>query len=180
MVRVISSYPALRTRSLWTFGAPASTLATNRVPTHTPAAPYDSAAASPRPSAIPPAATTKTGWPVRGLLAPLQRSTTAGMRIEKGVSPVWPPPSPPCAHMMSTPERRGQFGGKYDEASGGCLPWASAFGTCLGWPTMLRERPSRKHQGSYERQGHRLHDYNSSRVELVDHLLGWDADCADE
>lgn len=53
------------------------------------------AAARPRPSAMPPAATTMTGSPVRGPLAPLQRSTTTGMRMENAVSPVWPPPSPP-------------------------------------------------------------------------------------
>lgn len=64
---------------------------------------YDSAAARPRPSAIPPAATTMTGSPVSGLLAFLHRSTQAGIRIENGVSPVCPPPSPPCAQMMSTP-----------------------------------------------------------------------------
>lgn len=64
---------------------------------------HESAAASPRPSAIPPAATTMTGSPVKGLLAFLQRSTVVGIRIENGVSPVWPPPSPPCAQMMSTP-----------------------------------------------------------------------------
>ncbi len=64
---------------------------------------YARAAAKPRPSATPPAATTMTGSPVRGLIASLQRSTTAGISIEKGVSPVWPPPSPPCAQMMSTP-----------------------------------------------------------------------------
>ena len=56
---------------------------------------YASAAAKPRPSAIPPAATTMTGSPVRGLLASLQRSTTLGIRMEKGMSPVCPPPSPP-------------------------------------------------------------------------------------
>ena len=61
-------------------------------------------AASPRPSAIPPAATTTMGSPVSGLFALLQRSTTAGMRMENGVSPVWPPPSPPCAQIISTPE----------------------------------------------------------------------------
>lgn len=64
---------------------------------------HDRAAASPRPSAMPPAATTRMGSPVSGLRLSLHRSTTAGMRMEKGVSPVWPPPSPPCAQMMSTP-----------------------------------------------------------------------------
>lgn len=126
-MRITSSYPALRTRSLCALGAPASTLATNRVPTHTPEAPYlrlkrvctfkslnymisqsevtyERAAARPRPSAIPPAATTRMGSPVSGLLAVLQRSTTAGIKIEKAVSPVWPPPSPPCAQIMSTPD----------------------------------------------------------------------------
>ncbi|KAG5716229.1 hypothetical protein E4T56_gene10821 [Termitomyces sp. T112] len=57
----------------------------------------------PRPSAMPPAATTTMGSPVRGLVLPLQASTTAGIRIEKAVSPVCPPPSPPWAQMLSTP-----------------------------------------------------------------------------
>jgi hypothetical protein len=49
---------------------------------------HDSAAANPRPSAIPPAATTTTGSPVSGLLACLHKSTVAGIKIEKAVSPV--------------------------------------------------------------------------------------------
>lgn len=70
---------------------------------------YERATARPRPSEIPPAATTIMGWPVKGLFASLQRSTTAGMRIENGISPVWPPPSPPCAQIISTPGRRNVY-----------------------------------------------------------------------
>lgn len=43
------------------------------------------------------------GFPVRGDLCPLTISTQAGMRIEVAMSPVCPPPSPPCAQMRSTP-----------------------------------------------------------------------------
>ena len=64
---------------------------------------YEREAARPLPSAMPPAATTITGCPVKGLFAFLHKSTQAGMRMENGVSPVCPPPSPPCAQMISTP-----------------------------------------------------------------------------
>ena len=64
---------------------------------------HDKEAARPRPSATAPAATTITCSPVRGLFLPLTISTVAGMRMENGVSPVCPPPSPPCAQIMSTP-----------------------------------------------------------------------------
>jgi hypothetical protein len=76
-----SSYPALRTASLCAFGAPASTLATKRVPTchlqvngahppgrasltQTPTAPHMRFAARPRPSYTAPAPTTRIGPPV--------------------------------------------------------------------------------------------------------------------
>jgi hypothetical protein len=52
-----------------------------RVPIHTPAAPRASAATSPRPSAMPPAATTS-----RGATA----STTAGISTRPATRPVWP------------------------------------------------------------------------------------------
>lgn len=81
---------------------------------------------------IPPAATTWTGWP-SPLFLPLQSSTTAGIKtavwISKsfdlrtnyllvGTSPVCPPPSPPCAHIKSTPRSR-------------------HFLTCFGCPIMF-------------------------------------------
>ena len=117
-VRIVSWYPAVTTASLCVSGASPSTDATNRVPTHTADAPSASAAARPRPSEMPPAATTSTGPPVSGERRPRHRSATAGMRMLVATSPVWPPPSPPCAQITSTPA-------------------ASAFATCFGDPIMF-------------------------------------------
>ena len=64
------------------------------MPIHTPSAPSISAAAIPRPSAIPPAAMTGIG---------ATASTTVGTRASVETSPVWPPASVPCAVMKSTP-----------------------------------------------------------------------------
>ena len=118
-VRIVSWYPAVTTASLCVSGASPSTDATKRVPTHTAEAPRASAIASPRPSKMPPAPTMWIGPPCKGLRASisLTRSQTFGMRTEVGISPVWPPPSPPCAQMMSTPA-------------------SIAFFTCLGAPIM--------------------------------------------
>jgi hypothetical protein len=58
-----------------------STAVMKRVPTQTPLAPSTRAAATPRPSAIPPAATSVTGFPVRGDLYCLQMSAQAGTKI---------------------------------------------------------------------------------------------------
>ena len=69
-------------------GAPASSAATKRVPTHTASAPIASDMARPRLSKMPPAATTLTGPPVSGLVRPLTASRTLGMRMEVGVAPV--------------------------------------------------------------------------------------------
>src|SRR5579884_2542903 len=66
-----------------------------RVPTHTPSAPSDRAAASPRPSKIPPAATTGT--------CPATASTIWGTRAMVATWPVWPPASVPWATTMSQP-----------------------------------------------------------------------------
>src|SRR6266849_5812912 len=71
----------------------ASRVAMKRVPIQTPAAPSASAATNPRPSARPPAATTR-----RGATA----STTAGVSTTPPTRPVWPPPSWPCAMITST------------------------------------------------------------------------------
>mmetsp|Transcript_96059 Transcript_96059/g.271919 ORF Transcript_96059/g.271919 Transcript_96059/m.271919 type:complete len:268 (+) Transcript_96059:175-978(+) len=104
-VRMVSSLFALRTLSLCDLGAEDSSAQMKRVPTQTPAAPRESAAARPRPSKIPPAATQTTGTPkAEGL--PRQRSTTWGMRGIVPISPVCPPPSEPWAMMTSTPASR--------------------------------------------------------------------------
>ena len=81
------------------FHAPAmgaSTEARKRVPTFAPCPPSTSAAASPRPSAMPPAASTGTG---------LTASTTWGSSGSVPTAPPAPPASPPWAMMMSTPRR---------------------------------------------------------------------------
>ena len=69
--------------------ARASGVAMKRVPTHTPSAPSASAAASPRPSKMPPAATTGT--------APSMASTIRGTRGNVATVPVCPPASVPWA-----------------------------------------------------------------------------------
>lgn len=104
--------------SLNTLGALLSFATMNLVPIQTPLAPNISAAATLLPSFIPPAATSVTGFPVRGDLYCLHTSAHAGMRTLVAMSPVWPPPSPPCAMMMSAPA------------------W-HALWTCLGCPIML-------------------------------------------
>src|SRR5215207_2624070 len=68
--------------------------ARKRVPTSAPWAPRASAAATPRPSAIPPAATTGT--------APA-RSTSSGTSTIVPSQPPWPPASPPWATSTSAP-----------------------------------------------------------------------------
>jgi len=60
-----------------------------------PSAPQASAAARPRPSRKPPAATTGTLCPTA--------SSTWGSRMVVGTVPVWPPPSPPCTVTASAP-----------------------------------------------------------------------------
>src|SRR5437868_2809575 len=73
----------------------ASVAARKRVPTHAPAAPSASTAARPRPSAIPPAATTGTGATV---------STTRGTSASVETVPqTCPPASQPCATTTLAP-----------------------------------------------------------------------------
>ena len=72
----------------------ASWVASNRVPMTAPAAPSTNAAASPRPSAMPPAASTG---------AEPAMSTTAGTNGNVARPPPCPPASEPCATMMSAP-----------------------------------------------------------------------------
>ena len=63
------------------------------MPIAMPAAPYASAATSPRPSKKPPAAITGMST----------ASTTCGSSSVVGTGPVWPPPSPPCTITASAP-----------------------------------------------------------------------------
>ena len=74
----------------------------NRVPTQTPSAPRARAAARPRPSKIPPAATTGTRSPTA--------STTWGTRGRVATLPVWPPASVPWATTRSQPGVDGPHG----------------------------------------------------------------------
>ena len=117
IVRTLSSCPAVRTASWCAFGAPASSHSTNLVPIHTAVAPYINAAATPCPLKIPPAAMTCTSFP-SGLFLPRHICTTVGTSTDVGTSPVWPPPSPPCAPIRSAPASRQRA-------------------TCLGWPIMF-------------------------------------------
>ena len=71
-----------------------SVVAKNRVPRLAPWAPSINAAAMPRPSAIPPAATTGTSPAT---------STTAGTRAMVEIQPELPPASLPCATRTSEP-----------------------------------------------------------------------------
>src|SRR3989442_1025382 len=66
----------------------------NRVPTSTPSAPSAKAAARPRPSAMPPAASTGTD---------ATALTTMGTSDIDAIQPTWPPASVPCATMTSAP-----------------------------------------------------------------------------
>lgn len=84
-------------------GAADSRAVTKRVPTQTAWAPIINDAARPRPSKMPPAATSCTGLLVRGERYWRQTSAQAGMRTLVGISPVWPPASPPCAQIRSAP-----------------------------------------------------------------------------
>ena len=87
---------APRRRSRYRAWIAASRLARKRVPIQAPAAPNAKAAARPRPSAMPPAATTGVGETA---------STTAGMRgIVATVPRTCPPASHPCATTISTPQ----------------------------------------------------------------------------
>lgn len=104
-----------------------------------------------------------TGLPVRGDFLSLQISTHAGIKIEVAVDPVWPPPSPPWAQIMST-------------------PWSRAFWTCFGCPTiysngrarsatkfiLLRQMPVGVTH---------VHDENTMLVQLVDHFFRRYANC---
>ena len=86
----------------------ASSVASNRVPTSTPAAPRTRAAASPRPSPIPPAASTGV---------PAATSTTAGTKGSVPRPSPCPPASAPCATTTSAPRSSARC------ASGSVVTW---------------------------------------------------------
>jgi hypothetical protein len=77
----------------------ASLDAHSREPTSTPSAPSISAAARPRPSAMPPAAHSN----VAGDLAAM-RSATSGTSVIVARRSPWPPASEPCATTTSAPQ----------------------------------------------------------------------------
>ena len=87
---------ALDDRLLIAGSTSASAVAWNRVPMSAPAAPSASAAATPRPSAIPPAASTGVG---------AARSTTTGTNgsVDRPRRAPCPPASVPCATITSAP-----------------------------------------------------------------------------
>ena len=91
-------------------------LAPNLVPSQTAAAPISNAAASPRPSAMPPAATTG--------MSPA-RSSTAKTTDRVPRCPVWPPASLPSAAVMSAPPPAGPVVPR-DEPGAPPLPEAGA------------------------------------------------------
>jgi hypothetical protein len=94
VVTVTSLTVAARYFAFTAAGTVESEVSRKRVPMAMPAAPYASAATSPRPSWKPPAATT-------GMAT---ASTTCGSSTVVATSPVWPPPSPPCTITASAPQ----------------------------------------------------------------------------
>ena len=95
------SWPSLSTIAcLKPFAIGASSLARKRVPSSTPSAPRASAAARPRPSATPPAASTGIG---------ATALTTIGTSGIVPIVPMCPPPSVPWATITSAPARAAAF-----------------------------------------------------------------------
>ncbi len=95
--RTVPSRGAFTRRCFQSSPSEASALARKRVPTYAPAAPNSSTAARPRPSVMPPAATTGSGD---------SASTIWGTRTEPPMRPPKPPAPPasdPWAMMMSAP-----------------------------------------------------------------------------
>ncbi len=96
VLRSVSSPRPARIAWLIEGSASASAVAWNRVPSSVPGAPRASTAATPRPSAMPPAASTGVG---------AARSTTIGTNgsVDRPRRAPCPPPSVPCATMTSAP-----------------------------------------------------------------------------
>ena len=92
--RTVSWLVALSSDSCCAGGVSASSTVSQSEPVQTPCAPSISAAAICRPSPMPPAASTGSG---------ATASITCGQSTTLPMSPVWPPPSPPCAITKSTP-----------------------------------------------------------------------------
>ena len=90
---IVSSSSASTITCLYMAPAWASAEAMKRVPIHAPCAPSASAAASPRPSTIEPAAIT-------GIFT---ASTICGISARPAMRPVCPPASVPCATTASSP-----------------------------------------------------------------------------
>ena len=91
----------------------------------TPAAPYDSAAARPRPSKKPPAATTGMST----------ASSTVGSSSVVGTGPVWPPPSPPWIITASAPQAATFSACRAAPTDGiTTMPWSlsRAISSCFG------------------------------------------------
>ncbi len=118
--------PALSTSSLYCSDTVHSFATRKRVPTWTPAAPSIKAAATPRPSAIPPAATTGTST----------ASTTCGTSAIVDVSPICPPDSVPSATTAVAPRRATRRASATEATTGMTLMPASfqAFMYLVGLP----------------------------------------------
>src|SRR5229473_2115470 len=118
VVRTVPEASASTMRRLYSSCAYASWLATRRVPTQTASAPRASAATTPRPSAMPPAAMTRTG---------AMASTTAGTSVRTvPVLRLCPPASVPCTTTASAPQRTASCAScseqAADESRGGIVP----------------------------------------------------------
>jgi len=92
--RTVSWLVARSSDSCCGIGTSASSTVSHSDPVQTPSAPSISAAAICRPSPMPPAASTGIG---------ATASITCGHSTRLPISPVWPPPSVPCAITKSTP-----------------------------------------------------------------------------
>mmetsp|Transcript_72594 Transcript_72594/g.216687 ORF Transcript_72594/g.216687 Transcript_72594/m.216687 type:complete len:205 (-) Transcript_72594:8-622(-) len=96
LVRTVASPSAAMAASCRLALTPDSRLAQKRVPMSTPSAPSISAAARPRPSAMPPAARSR----VSGRCSPRKSATSATKLIVPRLAP-WPPASEPWATTTS-------------------------------------------------------------------------------
>ncbi len=92
--RTVSRDPASSSCCFCAGGRSASSTVSHSDPAHTPCAPSASAAAICSPEPTPPAANIGVG---------AMALATWGHSTIEPTSPVWPPPSPPCAMTMSTP-----------------------------------------------------------------------------
>src|SRR3546814_7832281 len=82
----VSASPPSVIASLWNRSIPASSVARNAVPTHAPRAPSIIAAATPRPSEIPPAPITGTRSPTASTTCGISEKVPIGERSEEHTS----------------------------------------------------------------------------------------------